>query len=359
MERRFSQLDVFTREPLRGNPLAVVHDGSGLSDAQMAAFARWTNLSETTFLLPPTEPGADYRVRIFTPAQELPFAGHPTLGSCHAWLAGGERQCVGRRAGADDADDLGGQAQCVARGDQAAGTRTQADRHDHRVERGQRIEQLERITRDASHQVVVERRHHVPAPLVGEALRRLARGLEVVARFDQLGAEGPHRRVLLTAVAVRHEDRHRQIVRPRRTRDRLAVVAARRAHHGPRGRLAAHQAVQVDQPAAYLERAHRRVVLVLDPQPGAGQALQQRPVVLRRGRHLCVHTRRSVAQRGDAEGTAGRSATRGGRGHGATCASDSSASCSTRPSTATPSAMSSGVSVTKLRRSVRGSRCSA
>ena len=91
MRRSFSQLDVFTREPLRGNPLAVVHDGSGLSDVQMAAFARWTNLSETTFLLPPSEPGADYRVRIFTPAQELPFAGHPTLGSCQAWLDGGGR----------------------------------------------------------------------------------------------------------------------------------------------------------------------------------------------------------------------------------------------------------------------------
>jgi PhzF family phenazine biosynthesis protein len=91
MQRRFSQLDVFTATPLLGNPLAVVHDGSGLSDAQMAAFARWTNLSETTFLLPPTEAAADYRVRIFTPAQELPFAGHPTLGSCHAWLAGGGR----------------------------------------------------------------------------------------------------------------------------------------------------------------------------------------------------------------------------------------------------------------------------
>jgi len=87
--RRFSQLDVFTAVPLRGNPLAVVHDASGLSDAQMADFARWTNLSETTFLLPPTEPGADYRVRIFTPGGELPFAGHPTLGSCAAWLAAG------------------------------------------------------------------------------------------------------------------------------------------------------------------------------------------------------------------------------------------------------------------------------
>lgn len=91
MERRFSQLDVFTATPLLGNPLAVVHDGSGLSDAQMAAFARWTNLSETTFLLAPTDAAADYRVRIFTPAQELPFAGHPTLGSCRAWLAGGGR----------------------------------------------------------------------------------------------------------------------------------------------------------------------------------------------------------------------------------------------------------------------------
>jgi len=89
MTRRFHQLDVFTAEALRGNPLAVVHGAEGLSDERMAAFARWTHLSETTFLLPPTQPGADYRVRIFTPAAELPFAGHPTLGSCHAWLAAG------------------------------------------------------------------------------------------------------------------------------------------------------------------------------------------------------------------------------------------------------------------------------
>ncbi len=87
--RRFAQVDVFTAEPLKGNPLAVVIDGSGLTDAEMAAFARWTNLSETTFLLPPTNPAADYRVRIFTPGRELPFAGHPTLGSAHVWLASG------------------------------------------------------------------------------------------------------------------------------------------------------------------------------------------------------------------------------------------------------------------------------
>ena len=89
MKRRFHQLDVFTARALRGNPLAVVHDADGLSDARMAEFARWTNLSETTFLLPPTDAKADYRVRIFTPHGELPFAGHPTLGSCHAWLAAG------------------------------------------------------------------------------------------------------------------------------------------------------------------------------------------------------------------------------------------------------------------------------
>ena len=89
--RRYAQVDVFTAEPMRGNPLAVVIDGSGLDDAEMARFARWTNLSETTFLLPPTHPEADYRVRIFTPGGELPFAGHPTLGSCHAWLRAGNR----------------------------------------------------------------------------------------------------------------------------------------------------------------------------------------------------------------------------------------------------------------------------
>jgi PhzF family phenazine biosynthesis protein len=87
--RRFAQVDVFTAEPLKGNALAVVIDGAGLSDDEMAAFARWTNLSETTFLLPPTDPAADYRVRIFTPGGELPFAGHPTLGSAHAFLASG------------------------------------------------------------------------------------------------------------------------------------------------------------------------------------------------------------------------------------------------------------------------------
>jgi PhzF family phenazine biosynthesis protein len=85
----FRQVDVFSDTPLRGNPVAVVHDAVALDDEQMAAFARWTNLSETTFLLPPEDPEADYRLRIFTPVAELPFAGHPTLGSAHAWLEAG------------------------------------------------------------------------------------------------------------------------------------------------------------------------------------------------------------------------------------------------------------------------------
>ena len=88
-DRQFKQVDVFTANAYRGNPLAVVLDGDGLDDEAMQRFARWTNLSETTFLLPATQAGADYRVRIFTPGGELPFAGHPTLGSCHAWLEAG------------------------------------------------------------------------------------------------------------------------------------------------------------------------------------------------------------------------------------------------------------------------------
>jgi PhzF family phenazine biosynthesis protein len=91
MQRRFQQLDVFATDPYTGNPLAVVVDGDGLTAGEMQRFANWTNLSETTFLLPPTDPAADYRVRIFTTTWELPFAGHPTLGSCRAWLDHGGR----------------------------------------------------------------------------------------------------------------------------------------------------------------------------------------------------------------------------------------------------------------------------
>jgi PhzF family phenazine biosynthesis protein len=90
VRRPFRQVDVFTDVPYRGNPVAVVLDSEGLTTEVMQRFAHWMNLSETTYLLPPTAPGADYQVRIFTPVAELPFAGHPTLGTCHAWLTAGE-----------------------------------------------------------------------------------------------------------------------------------------------------------------------------------------------------------------------------------------------------------------------------
>jgi PhzF family phenazine biosynthesis protein len=89
MERRFCQVDVFAEERYFGNPVAVVLDGKGLTTEEMQQFASWTNLSETTYVVPPEAAGADYRVRIFTPSRELPFAGHPTLGTCHAWLGAG------------------------------------------------------------------------------------------------------------------------------------------------------------------------------------------------------------------------------------------------------------------------------
>jgi PhzF family phenazine biosynthesis protein len=89
VHRPFKQVDVFTTTPYRGNPVAVVLDAAGLGTEEMQRYANWTNLSETTFVLPPEVPEADYRVRIFTPTLELPFAGHPTLGTCHAWLAAG------------------------------------------------------------------------------------------------------------------------------------------------------------------------------------------------------------------------------------------------------------------------------
>ena len=89
MKRAFAQVDVFTATPYLGNPVAVVLNGTGLSTQDMQAFTDWTNLSEATFVLPPTQLGADYALRIFCPGRELPFAGHPTLGTCHAWLAAG------------------------------------------------------------------------------------------------------------------------------------------------------------------------------------------------------------------------------------------------------------------------------
>jgi PhzF family phenazine biosynthesis protein len=101
-QRSFQQVDVFTAVPYLGNPVAVVLDGRGLTTEQMQSFTRWTNLSEATFVLPPEHPEADYKLRIFYPAAELPFAGHPTLGSCHAWLQAG-----GKPKGADIVQECG------------------------------------------------------------------------------------------------------------------------------------------------------------------------------------------------------------------------------------------------------------
>ncbi|MFI4990302.1 MAG: PhzF family phenazine biosynthesis protein [Solirubrobacterales bacterium] len=99
--REYTVIDVFGASPYAGNPVAVVLDGEGLSGGQMQRFAAWTNLSETTFVLAPSVPEADYRVRIFTPVQELPFAGHPTLGTCHAWLQAQAAQRSGGQPAGD------------------------------------------------------------------------------------------------------------------------------------------------------------------------------------------------------------------------------------------------------------------
>ncbi|MGA1812616.1 PhzF family phenazine biosynthesis protein [Frondihabitans sp. 4ASC-45] len=106
-DRAFAQVDVFASDPYLGNPVAVVLDADGMTDEAMASFARWTNLSETTFVLPPTSPDADYRLRIFTPSEELPFAGHPTLGSAHAWLEAGGVPRSGRADGSGSGSGSG------------------------------------------------------------------------------------------------------------------------------------------------------------------------------------------------------------------------------------------------------------
>ncbi len=113
--RPFTQVDVFTNVPLLGNPVAVVLDGDGLGDEQMQRFANWTNLSETTFICAPTHPAADYRLRIFTPTRELDFAGHPTIGSCHAWLEAG-----GSPKGVDVVQECGVGNVVIRRGERLA-----------------------------------------------------------------------------------------------------------------------------------------------------------------------------------------------------------------------------------------------
>ncbi len=165
MQRRFHQLDVFSAVPLKGNPLAVVHAAQGLPDATMAAFARWTNLSETTFLLPPTQAGADYRVRIWTPGGELPFAGHPTLGSCHAWLAAGG---VPQQAGVVVQECGVGLVRIRRGAGRLANTATQGDRLANATTQGDRLAFAAPPLRRTG-------------PLQPELLARIARGLGVAA----------------------------------------------------------------------------------------------------------------------------------------------------------------------------------
>jgi PhzF family phenazine biosynthesis protein len=106
MLRRFAQVDTFSSRPFIGNPVAVVLDGDGLDTPQMQRIAAWTNLSETTFVLAPTRPEATYRVRIFTPTEELPFAGHPTIGTCHAWLSTAGSPVVAPAAGVSSSETV-------------------------------------------------------------------------------------------------------------------------------------------------------------------------------------------------------------------------------------------------------------
>ena len=252
-ERRFSQLDVFTSVPLRGNPLAVMHDAQGLTDAQMADIARWTNLSETTFLLPPDDAEADYRVRIFTPGGELPFAGHPTLGSCHAWLAAGGvprdpgvvvQQCgVGRVRVRKDGDRLAFAAPALRRTGQYAAAIAAgyglSERHQTLLRRAvpyhyigacavadeataqtwtsrrqllrQRAIAGNRVLRDhaspvlrVAAEIALARHEHwngggVPFGLAGEAIPLSARITALADMFDQMTAEPEPGRSALTA----------------------------------------------------------------------------------------------------------------------------------------------------------------
>ena len=259
----------------------------------------------------------------------------------------GQRQRVSRCAGGHHPDDLRGQAQCVARRDQAAGARTQADGHVHRVQAGRGRKQLQRATGHAGHQIGMERRHQVPAALLGQRVGMLARGLKVIAKLDQLGTQCPHRGVFLAAVAQRHDDQRGHAVATGGKSDRLAVVAPGGADDTGRQCAGCRQPVEINQPAANLEGPHRRVVLMLEPELGAvtGLAgkcgLQQRPAVLRRGRHHRVHGAGGGLQGGQR------------KAHGAGSRPPSRCSRSTRPMRATPSAMSAGASVTKLSRSVR------
>ena len=198
------------------------------------------------------------------------------------------RLLVGRRMRRDDTDDAGSNTRVGARCSAGADARALTDRHEHDVGLD-RPEELDPVGRDATHQIIVERRHHVQAVRLRERNRVLACGLKVGAMLDQLDAERAHRRVLLERVAVRHDDGCREPMQACREADRLTMVAARRADHTTTVRLALSQRVEINEAAAQFERADRRVVLVLDPHLGADPPTEQGPRLLRRRRERGMH----------------------------------------------------------------------
>ena len=200
-----------------------------------------------------------------------------------------ERQRVGRGLFRHHADQLGREAQCLARGDRAADARAEADRHVERVEIGHGAQQLEAVRGHPAHQEGMERAQHAQAAVLGQLGGELVGRLEVVAVLDEFGAERHHRQVLLDAVAARHHDHRPYAEDARGEGDALAVVAAGRGDHAGQVRLRLLEVAHVDQPAAHLEGADRGVVLVLDPDLAAAALGQQRPADLRRRRDRAMH----------------------------------------------------------------------
>ena len=218
----------------------------------------------------------------------MPSASVAALVQSHR-MARREGARIGIGAGGLHADDLGGQSQQIARADGAADTGPETDRHIQRIQLRRAAEQFQRIGRDAGYQVGCEGRREFQALGGGDAGGFLARRFEIRAMLDQPRTERAHRRVLLHAVAVRHDDRHGHAVALPGIGERLPVVAARRRDDaGDIGALA-RKTFDIDQAAAQLEGAGWRVVLVLDPDIRAAAFAQQRPTVLRRAREARMH----------------------------------------------------------------------
>ena len=206
----------------------------------------------------------------------------------------GERTRIRRGAGSLHADDLGAQAEQIARQDRAADAGAKTDRHIQRIERRCSTEQLQRIGGDALDQIGCKRRREFQTLGRGNPRRCVARHLEIVAMLEQSRAECPHRGILFHAVAMRHDDGHWHVVASAGPGQRLTMIAARGGHDTWYMRPFTPQAFRVDQAAAQFERADRRVVLMLHPHLCATALRQQRPRILRRAREAFVHHRQRV-----------------------------------------------------------------